>query len=267
MKSNYHSHTLYCGHASGLPKDYIKNAIASGYDIYGISDHGFLPDSILKRLFEYPWLKYQMNYGDFENYLKGIDEAQALYGHQIKIYKALEMEYVEGEDKFYRDVLKRLDYLILGVHFCLTPDNKIMGTRGINDKASVQIYVDTAIKAMETGYYKIFAHPDIFLYGYEKFDQVCLDATKSLIESSIKNNVYLELNCGGIRKGLKPGSSDYYYPRKEFWRVVKEYKDALTIINLDTHNPSEIMGDSFIVGKQYLDDLEVNYEDFVKTIK
>ena len=40
LKTNYHTHCYLCGHAEGLPSDYIKKAIELGFSEIGISDHG-----------------------------------------------------------------------------------------------------------------------------------------------------------------------------------------------------------------------------------
>ena len=36
---NYHSHTSRCGHAVGTDEEYVKAAIAAGYQKMGFSDH------------------------------------------------------------------------------------------------------------------------------------------------------------------------------------------------------------------------------------
>ena len=36
---NYHAHTWRCQHATGTEEDYIRQAIASGFEVCGFSDH------------------------------------------------------------------------------------------------------------------------------------------------------------------------------------------------------------------------------------
>ena len=38
MKTNYHTHLMLCGHATGMSEDYIKVAIEEGYDVLGIQE-------------------------------------------------------------------------------------------------------------------------------------------------------------------------------------------------------------------------------------
>ena len=39
MKTNYHTHTTRCMHATGDDEDYVLSAIKGGYRILGFSDH------------------------------------------------------------------------------------------------------------------------------------------------------------------------------------------------------------------------------------
>lgn len=39
FKTNYHTHTFRCHHASGSDEEYVLEAIANGYKVLGFSDH------------------------------------------------------------------------------------------------------------------------------------------------------------------------------------------------------------------------------------
>ena len=39
MKTNYHTHTARCMHATGSDEDYVLSAIKGGYQELGFSDH------------------------------------------------------------------------------------------------------------------------------------------------------------------------------------------------------------------------------------
>ena len=261
MKTNYHSHTYFCGHAIGKSEDYIKNAIIEGYSEYGISDHGFLPDSIFNRMKEYPWLKFQMDRTSFADYLNDVNLIKEKYKNKIKVLAALEVEYVLGEDELYRSLLKNLDYLILGFHYCVKDNNEIMGTRGIKTEEELECYVSCVEKALKTGFFKIIAHPDIFLYDMDSFDERMKEASLRIIKAAVQNNVYLEFNLGGIRKGKIKERDVYHYPREEFWQLVSKEKDAKVIIGLDAHNPNDIFDDSRNIAIKMLKKCGVSYLD------
>lgn len=231
IKTNYHTHCLLCRHAQGMPHDYIEKAIELGLEDIGISDHGpIIPN----------WKR--MNYEEFLNvYLKDIDYSIEKYSNKIKIYKGLEIEYYKGFDSFgyYNILLNKLDYLILGQHDLII-DKKIYDVFSNEmKKEHIKEYTDEVISALNTGYFKILAHPDVFMHRYTgNWDDELETMSRRIIEEAIKNNVYLELNVNGARRGYKKridGEIRWSYPYLEFWKLVSEYKDAKIVLNSDCH--------------------------------
>lgn len=233
MKTNYHTHTELCGHAIGNVDDYVRAAIGYGFNILGMSDHGLMPPGV-KRLY--------MNQEIFKNYLLEIDNAIEKYP-QIKIYKALEIEYFRGDDGFYKKLLDKLDYMILGVHY--TSDDKdyyYKSSFHINTKEGLYNYCELALAGIESGLFKILAHPDVFMCGYKNWDQTTIEISKKIIEAAIRNNVLLEVNSQGIRNAKKHSNNVLMYPNTNFFKLVKEY-NAKVIISSDAHEPKRIYDD------------------------
>lgn len=117
--ANYHTHTKLCGHAIGMSEDYVKQALERGFLEIGISDHGPIPRSWMSpETYDAMWLSRQMDFEMYkEIYLPDLERTIKKYGHLIKIYKGVEIEYIEGYDDYYQALLKDLDYLALGMHF------------------------------------------------------------------------------------------------------------------------------------------------------
>ena len=59
MKANYHTHLLLCGHAEGMSEDYVKKAIACGFEILGMSDHGPIKPEFMSKEFFISHLSFQ----------------------------------------------------------------------------------------------------------------------------------------------------------------------------------------------------------------
>ena len=124
---------------------------------------------------------------------------------------------------------------------------------------------------METGLYKIFVHPDLFMINYYSrdehrvFDETCKYCSQKIINTAITNDVYLEINAGGIKNGIKKinGKSEYLYPRTEFWTLVS-YTKAKVIIGIDAHDPSDFEGQAVLKAKQFASQFDLNLCDFVK---
>ena len=252
MKANYHTHTKLCGHAIGMSEDYILEAIKNGFVEIGFSDHGPIPRSFMStRDYHNNMLDCQMNEQDFDKiYLVDIEKSIRKFSSQISIRKGLEIEFLEGKNEYYRSLLSKLDYLSLGVHYFETPFG-IINSYDSNSKDYIEFYAETVEKALATGYFKILNHPDIYLMNYSDdsgkyiFDEKCQRVARRIIEASIKNGVYLEINGGGPRRGYISYNNvlRYTYPREEFWKIVEEYKGVKVIIGCDTHNPVELYDD------------------------
>lgn len=250
-KTNYHTHVKLCNHAEGMPIDYVKKALELNYEEIGISDHG----PLLKE-----WT-FRMNRAEFYNiYLPEIELAQKLYGDKIKIYKGLELEYLEEYNDYYKSLLKDLDYVILGQHI-IKNNNKLYDIYKEMNEENVILYKDQVIAGMKTGYFKILAHPDLFLFNYQTWNELTKKVSREIIEASIKYNCLLEVNANGIRR--KPiynqdGELVYIYPRIEFWRLVKEYKDAKVIIGEDNHKINFTGDNNVLKAYEFAKSLDLN---------
>lgn len=228
IKTNYHTHTYLCKHAEGLPEDYIKKAIELGYTEIGISDHG--------PLFK-PWQR-RMTMDEFHNiYLKNLNESIDKYSNKIKIYKGLELEYFPIFIKHYQELLKYVDYLILGQHAVLI-DGKEFDIYKPMTVDKIKAYTKTVVEAIKTKMFRILAHPDIYCFSYRNWDDTCIEAAHKIIKSAIENDCLLEINANGARRGeilTADGDKTWIYPRLEFWRIVQTYPQAKVIINDDAH--------------------------------
>lgn len=251
LKSNYHTHTKLCNHAVGMCEDYIKKAIELGFKEIGMSDHAPVPREFMSEEdYEINWVFRNMTLEDYyEKYLPNLDEAINTYGDQIKIYRGLETEFIEGHEEFYLGLKANLDYLNLGIHYFESNGRQLNSYDAIDYK-TIYDYANTAIKGMNTGIFKCLVHPDLFFFQYKdengehKFDKHCEKVSKMLIESAIKNNMYIEINCNGLHNSRKYGSSDkWLYPLDEFWNIAKEYKDLKVIIGCDAHDPENLYND------------------------
>ncbi len=237
VKTNYHTHMYLCRHAKGTIEDYIKEAIKLGFKEIGMSDHA--PWKELTERSERMYLK------DYPTYLKDLEEVIEKYSNQIKIYKGLEIEYFNGKNEIYKKYLEELDYLVLGQHY-IEMDGKLISVYRIGTIEELTIYKDTLIKAINSGYFKFIAHPDLFLFSKKELSEPILKLCEEIIIAAKEKNIPLEINANGIRKGrISVGDKTVYrYPREEFFKLVKKH-DARCIISSDAHKP-ELLYDKAI---------------------
>ena len=248
IKANYHTHTYLCKHAIGTVEDYVQKAVSLGFSELGMSDHGsndleyfkkegIFPDYTVSRMFLY----------QLPDYIAAVNEAKEKYRDVIRIYRGLECEYFPEDDGFTKMLRDQLEYMVLGVHFYKYKGKAADTFAGLNSE-NVEGYFETAIAAMETGYFRILAHPDLFmlryqgLNGYRKMDSLTEAGSRRMIECAIRNGIALEVNCQGINATEKFGVTEgYAYPTKEFFTLLKEYPEAEVVIGADAHFP-DLMG-------------------------
>jgi len=239
MLNNYHTHHDRCRHASGTVEDYIKEAVRLGFDELGMSCH--IPYE------DFPDLKaLRMTYDELELYFNDIAYVQTNYP-QLKILKSLECEYFPKFHDYLERLYNECDYLILGQHYIYN-DGVFQDGFRFKEQKQLRLYADSVVEALETGFFRILAHPDVFMNGYPKWDSVCTEISRQMIESAIKNDVLLEINANGYRKGQRKyeDGTRYGYPSENFWHLVaKEYPHAKVIINSDCHNP-DFLNDEFM---------------------
>lgn len=251
MKANYHTHTRRCLHAQGTEEEYVQAAVRSGLSILGFSDHAPYPDHDFG---------LRMPYSELDEYLDTIDALTKVYSTDIILWKSLEIEYLPEYQNYYEDLLtkKHLDYLLLGEHFYRTA----AGIENIYNASGTDWYLrySSAIaEALKTGYFKILAHPDLFLMGPFVWDKNCDLAAERIIEAAVQTDTILEYNANGFRRGIQnyPDGNRYMYPDERFWKKVRG-SGACVIIGSDCHNPSQVWDSALDQASAYLENLGLN---------
>lgn len=238
IRANYHTHTYRCKHAIGAEEDYVKSAIDSGLKILGFSDHA---------PYKFDIGDLRMNIVELEEYIQIVRELEEKYKNQIQIKCGLEIEYEPKYLDYYKELLEdyKLDYLVLGQHY-FTFNNKVYNTFCLDNTDMYVPYAKTIIEAMETGYFKYIAHPDVIYINDCVWDENCENTANLIINYAKENDVILEFNANGIRKGKRiyEDGERFRYPHIKFWEKVAK-TNIRVIINADAHDPAHIW-DSYL---------------------
>lgn len=258
MKANYHTHTQRCRHAQGTERDYVLEAVKAGISVLGFSDHAPFPD------YDYG---LRMSYGELDDYLAAVDRLTQEYRLDITLYKGLEIEYLPKYLSYYEELLtaKKLDYLILGEHFYPDAHGEL---HNIFYSQSTEDYVDYAraiAAALDTGYFRIAAHPDLFALGQFAWDRNCDQASEIIIEAAHRSGVILEYNANGLRRGIHdyPDGPRLMYPHRRFWDKVVG-AGIPVIIGSDCHEPKQVWDDCLPAARQQLLDIGITPLDYVE---
>lgn len=236
MLANYHTHCELCRHAEGSVEVYVQQAVIDGFDILGMSDHLPYPD------YDYG---YRMEFAEIWDYIYDVRDAQKKYGDRLTVLLGFESEYLREYRRYYEELLDEygVEYLVLGQHF-YDISGRWQSAYGIDDTAECVKYARSVSEGLDTGYYSMLAHPDIVGVNLLPWDKNMEKMTDIIIESAVKNDIPLEINANGVRRGIiiDELGKHYQYPHFKFWEKVAEAK-AKVIISSDCHNPA-LLNDS-----------------------
>jgi len=207
IRTNFHSHTTRCNHATGRDEEYVQAAIAAGYRQLGISDHSPFPDH------EGQVSGMRMHVTEFPDYLRSCQSLRENYAGEIEVFIGLEAEYYKPYHPWLLDLVQthQLDYLILGSHYDDPIEDVYFGA--IKSPRLLRRYTDHTIAGMRTGHFCALAHPELFMIGYPRFDADCKAASRDIIQAAIQLNLPLEYNLAGLYP-TPPRASGKLPPRR-----------------------------------------------------
>ena len=259
MKANYHTHTYRCHHATmEADEAYVQAAIAAHFDILAFTDH-----------FPFDYTEYPCPFNDrmtleeVDGYLASVNSLRKKYQDQIQILSGYEVEYYPNHLEHYKNMRKGVDMMILGQHFrlCLEEDYAF----GCTDENLEELY-EQLEGGLASGLFSMLAHPDYFMMGRDHRSQACEVFARRIAEASLKYDIPLEINLGGLKyeKRNIDGILQYSYPFRPFWEIIAEYPckviygyDAHATANLtDTERLKEV--------KKILEGLSLNLVDTIQ---
>ena len=194
MKTNYHTHTTRCMHATGSDEDYVLSAIKGGYQELGFSDHT-------------PW-KYHTDYvadmrmlpEELPGYVESLHSLREKYRDQISIKIGLECEYFPAYIHWLKEKIKeyQLDYILFGNHHYHTDEKFPYFGHHTENLDMLELYEESAIEGMESGLFCCLAHPDLFMRSYPQFDRHCKLISRHICRTAARLHIPLEYNIGYV---------------------------------------------------------------------
>lgn len=232
MNTNFHTHTKRCGHAFGEEEDYVKSALRSGLSQLGFSDHAPFPDMDLGR---------RMLFAELKDYLGTIDELKLKYASKLSLWKGLEIEYLPQYCHYYEELLTKygVEYLIMGEHFYIDTSGRRANTYEIISSTQEYLaYARTIAEGMRTGFFRIAAHPDLYMLNPFAWNDDCRKAADLIIDTAIATNTILEYNANGLRweERTYPDGTRHPYPHIAFWQMAAD-TSVKVIVGSDCHDP------------------------------
>lgn len=233
---NYHTHTQWCNHGTLSMQSAVEEAMDAGLTELGFSEHAPFPDDRL----------FRMKYSDLEKYINDVEILKAKYADRIKIKKGLEIEFFSEDLPYYYVLLDKfnIDYLLLGQHYFRSGE-RVIKTRQMEHNGLLVGYAESIAAAMNTGMFRIAAHPDYCFSCDFPLDANVYRAIEIIINAAERTGTILEINANGLRKsefesciGIRKR-----YPFEPFWKSVAAY-NVQCIIGSDAHHPGQIYDDA-----------------------
>jgi len=234
QKFNYHTHTYRCGHAIVCEdEDYVKEAIQTGYEVLGFSDHCPYPDRSKKT--------DRMDYEEHEGYLQSIHSLKEKYKDQIIIKTGFEMEYFPCYRDYIKEMSKKVDYMILGQHYNNNDAIIDYAYGDKNDDELIQTYGDLIEEGLHFHKWLYLAHPDYFCGGIAGWNEQCEKTAHQICKALVETNTPVEINIKLMRRKQKvyDGKLQYMYPFRQFWEIAKQYP-LKCVYGMDAHNPTDL---------------------------
>lgn len=260
-KTNFHTHTYRCGHAIGNEKVMVEAAIQNNFDIVGFSCHIPLPKyriHLLKGLFSVRGGRsflsicktlvsggpaMRMPYSQKEEHQNNVRILKEKFQDKITIHQGYEAEYFKEYLPYYKKLLStgEIEYLILGNHFNkYSIHNRYYGKPELSDQEVIQ-YKEDVLKALDTDLFSYIAHPDLFMIGKKHWDTLCQEVTREICIKAKEKDVPLEINGGGMRRGLRKVGEEmqYPYPNSHFFDIASEVGNKV-VLGFDSHGPNQL---------------------------
>ncbi len=244
LKANFHCHSTYSDGKNTI-EEIIQQAISQDLKAIGISDHSPLKIEC----------KCNMKQENLQAYISEIEDLRTKY-NKIKIYKGMEIDWLEDKQNLNYINLEKLDYSIGSIHFTKVDNEKYIPI-DLSKKKQIELvekyfnsnfqnlvlkYLQDIKTMIENNSPTFIGHIDL----YKKFNKgealfkedtpEILESIEEILEIAKKKDIGLEINTGGISRGF----IDTPYPSLKILKMC--YQRGIKIIaSSDAHKKEDII--------------------------
>jgi histidinol-phosphatase (PHP family) len=232
LPADYHMHTALCRHAVGRASDYAAQALRTGLDEIGFSDHC----PMVRDDFD----DWRMRLDQLDEYVEQVRQAQRDHP-SLTIRLGLEVDFLPGNQAWVRELAARhpWDYFIGSVHYVDESwdiDNpKRISEWEQRDPWDVWAsYFELLTQAAQSGLFEIIGHADLckkFCF-YPRQDPTPL--FERFLRAVGAAGSAIELNTAGLRKDCRE-----IYPSRAFLACAASLGVPVTF-GSDAHAPEEV---------------------------
>ncbi|MDY6825734.1 MAG: histidinol-phosphatase HisJ family protein [Bacillota bacterium] len=231
---DYHLHTMRCGHATGLPEEYLLRAEEIGLQEIGFSDH--FPLGLLDHK---PKAKVTMEPEELADYIQDIEKLKE-QSRIMKIKVGVEIDYFpEAEEKISRLLEEyAFDYVIGSIHFIgewdFTHPAYAEDYRNLDIDRLYAEYFKLIEKACRSRLFDIIGHIDVIKkFGYRP------DADLDLLWLKMANVLKRTGTCIELNTSGRDAPVDEFYPNRSMLEACLVENVPLTL-GSDAHSPEQV---------------------------
>lgn len=256
IRADYHLHSHFSGDSDASMEDMILRAISLGYTKMCFTEHMDLDYPVSE---DTPAGYFEVN---TDSYLFDLIKYREKYADQIQVNFGIELgmqphlmkenaRYVKSHD---------FDFVIASTHVVSHMDPYYPSYfEGRSEEEAYRSYFEESLACMKAfTNFDVYGHIDYVIryglnrdrdYSYEKY----LDLFEKMIDVLLDQEKGIEVNTGGLRKGLKE-----LHPCTQFLRRYRQKGGEIVTAGSDAHNPADI-GSSFNRAEEILKSCGFSY--------
>ncbi len=264
IKTDFHMHSSFSGDSQAPMEDMIKQAISLGFSHICFTEHLDLDFPVTELD---PAGKFEVN---VDSYLYELLRCRQKYEEQIQIGFGIEMglqPHLAGKHIEYLAQYP-FDFVIGSSHLCHGKDPYYAPfyENRSEDEAYEEYFVSILENIQAFSGFDVYGHLDYVVrygpnsdkyYSYAKYN----DLFDSILKALIEKGKGIEINTGGLKKGLKD-----LHPCRDILKRYKELGGEIITIGSDAHDPSRI-GAEFERAKESLVEAGFEYYTIFKERK
>lgn len=233
--SDYHTHSLLCGHAEGTPADYVRVAEARGLAEIALTDHAPAPDGYDPVHRMAPHL--------FNVYRDWVEHAQRT-SENLTVLFGVEADYYEGGMEALRRWLDEhpFDVVLGSVHYLDygNPDYPSLFAvdRPDNIEHIWSLYFERMVGMAQTGLFDVATHIDLPKKSGLRMDgkAICRLA-ESALDALAEAGMAIEINTSGYTHAVGEA-----YPSPALLAAARS-RDIPIVFGSDAHRPERVGAD------------------------
>ncbi len=237
MLIDCHMHTPFCGHAAGLPIEYVMVAVENGIDLLTFTCH------VPMQAPSFGQQGIRMRRDEVDAYVKLVRKtAEAAKPLGVEVLCGIEAEIHPDEEQmeWMDEVLEENDFdFVLGsLHAqCVSYLDWLREYRMVEDATRIDSYFRHLKDGVQSGRYDSIAHPDVIrTYGVvSSFDPAAHEEViRDFLAAAVEEDICIEVNTSGLTKGAFE-----VHPDPVILRWACEQGVKLTL-GSDAHSPDAV---------------------------